>query len=144
MPSTHSRTGPDGAGFLPELSAVCPNRSSSFGRSVMSLIRDDRLKKANDLLLSGGCGVEFAAHLGESLVDMLLEGPEVRSKVNEVLSEGVEACRCGLAELAEIVAKSADVAVGGSCEYPSGCSVLLACLYPPGQVAHLVLKSSDA
>lgn len=110
----------------------------------MSLIRDDRPKKANDLLVSGGCGVEFAAHLGESLVDMLLEGPEVRSKVNEVLSEGVEACRCGLAELAEIVAKSADVAVGGSCEYPSGRSVLLACLYPPGQVAHLVLKSRDA
>ncbi len=118
----------------------------------MSLIRgDDRLKKVNDLLLSGGCGVEFAAHLGESLADMLLkrpemllEGPEVRSKVNEVVSEGVEACRCALAELAEIVAKSADVAVGGSCEYPSGRSVLLACLYPPGQVAHLVLKSSDA
>jgi len=110
----------------------------------MSLIRDDRPEKANDLLLSGGCGVEFAAHLGESLVDILLEGPEVRSKVNEVLPEGVEACRRGLAELAEIVAKSADVAVGGSCEYPSGRGVLLACLYPPGQVAHLVLKSSDA
>lgn len=125
----------------------------------MSFIRgDDRLKKVNDLLLSGGCGVEFAAHLGESLADMLLKCPdmlledpevrskvnEVRSKVNEVVSEGVEACRCGLAELAEIVAKSADVAVGGACEYPSGRSVLLACLYPPGQVAHLVLKSSDA
>ena len=110
----------------------------------MSLIRDDRLKKVNDLVLSGGCGVEFAAHLGESLVDVLLECSEVRSKIDEVLSEGVEACRCGLAELAEIVAKSADVAVGGSREYRSGRSVLLACLYPPGQVAHLVLKGSDA
>jgi hypothetical protein len=110
----------------------------------MSLIRDDRLKKVNDLPLSGGCGVEFAAHLGESLVDMLLEGPEARSKVNEVLSEGIEACRCGLAELAEIVAKSADVAVSGSCEYPSGRSVLFARLYSPGQVANLVLKSGDA
>ena len=103
----------------------------------MSLIRDDRLKKVNDLLLSGGCGVEFAAHLRESLVD-------VRSKVNKVLSERVEACHCGLAELAKIVAKSADVAVGGSCKYPSGRSVLLACLYSPGQVAYLVLKGSDA
>jgi len=94
--------------------------------------------------LSGGCGVEFAAHLGESLIDVLSKSPEIRSKVNEVLSEGVEACRCGPSELAEVVAKSADVAVGGSCEYPSGRSVLLACLYSPGQVAHLVLKSSDA
>jgi hypothetical protein len=42
------------------------------------------------------------------------------TKIDEVLSEGVEACRCGLAELAEIVAKSADVAVGGSREYRSG------------------------
>ncbi len=117
----------------------------------MSLIRDDRLKKANDLLLSGIGGVEFTAHLGKSLVDVLVEGlelrpkaNEVRPKVNEVLSEGVEACRCDLAELAEIVAKSADVAVSGSCEHPSGRSVLLACPYPSGQVAHLVFESSDA
>jgi len=48
------------------------------------------------------------------------------------------------AELAEIVAESADVAVGGSCEYTSGSSVLLAYLYSPGQVTHLVLKSADA
>jgi hypothetical protein len=115
------------------------------------LIRDDRLKKVDDLLLSGGCGVEFTAHLGESLVDILLECAEivlecaeVGSEVNEVLPEGIEACRCGLAELAEIVAKSADVAVGGSCEYTSGRSVLLAYLYSPGQVTHLVLKSADA
>ena len=101
------------------------------------MIRDDRLKKVDDLPLSGGRGVEFAAHLRESLVD-------VRSKVNKVLSERVEACHCGLAELAEIVAKSADVAVGGASEYPGGRSVLLACLYLPGKVAHLVLKGSDA
>ena len=107
------------------------------------MVRDDRLKKVNDLVLSGGCGVEFAAHLGESLVDVLLECSEVRSKIDEVLSEGVEACRCGLAELAEIVAKSADVAVGGAREYPSGRSVLPVCLYLPGKVAHLVLKGSD-
>lgn len=122
------------------------------------MIRDDRLKKVNDLLLSAGCGVEFAAHLGESLVDIALERPEirlecaeirlecaeVRSEVNEVLPEGIEARRCGLAEFAEIVAKSADVAVGGSCEYTSGRSVLLAYLYSPGQVTHLMLKSADA
>jgi hypothetical protein len=131
-------------GFLRELVAVRPNRSSSFGRSVMSLIRDDRLKKDNDLLLSGGCGVEFAAHLRESLVDVPLECPEVRPKVNEVLSERVEACHCGLPELAKIVAKSADVAVCGSCKYPSGRGVLVASLYSPGQVAYLVLKCSDA
>ncbi len=138
--------------------AVRPNGVTSFGRWVTSLIRDDRLKKVNDLLLSGGCGVEFAAHLDESLVDMLLERPEialecaeilfecaeVRSEVNEVLPEGIEARRCGLAELAEVIAKSADVAVGGSCEYTSGRSVLLAYLYSPGQVTHLVLKSVDA
>src|SRR6516164_5504635 len=77
---------------------------TSFGRSVAFLIGDDRLKKVNDLLLSGGRGVEFAAHLDESLVDMLLEGAEirlecaeillecaeVRSEVNEVLSDGIE------------------------------------------------------
>ena len=110
----------------------------------MFLIRDDRLKKVNDLLLSGGGGVEFAAHLGESLVDVPLECPEVRSKVDKVLSERVEACHCGLAELTEIVAKSADVAVGGASEYPGGRSVLLACLYLPGEVTHLMLKGSDA
>lgn len=111
---------------------------------MRSLIRDDRLKKVDDLPLSGGRGVEFAAHLRESLVDVLLECSEVRSEINKVLSERVKACRCGLAELAEIVAKSADVAVGGSREYPSGRSILLACLYPPGQVAHLLLKGSYA
>jgi len=110
----------------------------------MSSIRDDRLKKVNDLLLSGGRGVEFAAHLRESLVDVLVECSEFRSEVNKVLSERVEARRGGQAELAEIVAKSADVAVGGSREYPSGRSIVLACLYPPGQVAHLLLKGSDA
>jgi hypothetical protein len=110
----------------------------------MFLMRGDRLKKVNDLPLSGGCGVEFASHLGEAVVDVLVERPEVRSKVNEVLSEGVEACRRGLAELAEIVAKSVDIAVGSSCEHPSGRSVLLGCLYSPGQVAHLVLKGGDA
>ena len=99
--------------------------------------RTHSVEKVNDLLLSGGRGVEFAAHLRESLVD-------VRSKVNKVLSERVEACDCGLAELAEIVAKSADVAVGGASEYPGGRSVLLACLYLPGKVAHLVRKGSDA
>jgi hypothetical protein len=110
----------------------------------MSLVRNDRLKKVNDLPLSGRCGVEFAAHLGESVVDMPSEGGEVGSQANEVLSEGIEACRCGVAELAQIVTKSADVAVGGSCEYTSGRSVLLAHLYSPGQVTHLVLKSGDA
>ena len=69
------------------------------------MIRDDRLKKVDDLLLSGGRGVKFAAHFGESLVDVLLECSEVRSEINKVLSERVEACRCGLAELAEIVAR---------------------------------------
>ena len=69
---------------------------------------------------------------------------DVRSKVNKVLSERVEACHCGLPELADIVAKSADVAVGGAGEYPGGRGVLLACLYLPGEVAHLVLKGSDA
>ena len=134
-----------------------PNGMTSFGRSVAFLIGDDRLNKVNDLLLSGGRGVEFAAHLDESLVDMLLEGAEirlecaeillecaeVRSEVNEVLSDGIEACRCGLAELAEIVAESADVVVGGSCEYTSGRSVLLAYLYSPGQVTHLAFESGD-
>jgi hypothetical protein len=126
------------------ISAARPNGVTSFGRSLTFLIRNDRLKKVNDLLLSGGCDVEFAAHLGESLIDMLLERAEIRTQVHEVLPKGIEACRRGLAELAEIVAESADIAVGGSCEHTSGRSILLAHLYAPGQVAHLVLESGDA
>ena len=143
VPSTRSRNRPDRAGLVRELSPS-PRPLELIRSMVCVLDRDDRLKKVNDLLLSGGCGVEFAAHLGESLVDVPFECPEVRSKVDKVLSERVEACHCGLAELTEIVVKSADVAVGGAGEYPGGRSVLLACLYLPGEVTHLMLKGSDA
>jgi hypothetical protein len=40
------------------------------GRVVLPLIGDDRLKKVDDLLLSGGHNVELPAHLGEAVVDM--------------------------------------------------------------------------
>ena len=50
--------------------AVSGELQDLVGRSLMSLIGDDRLKKINDLLLSGGHAVELPAHLGEAVVDM--------------------------------------------------------------------------
>ncbi|OIN77884.1 hypothetical protein BMG05_25865 [Mycobacterium malmoense] len=96
------------------------------------------------MLLSCCGGIEFAAHLGESLVDMVAEVAEILAEVDEVLAKRVETCRCGLAEIAEFTAEFADVAVGGSREHPSRCGVLFTGLYSPGQVAHLAFECSDA
>jgi hypothetical protein len=77
------------------------------------LVRDDRLEKINDLLLSYGHDVELAAHLGEAIVDMGTKVDEVLPKVDEVLAEGIETCGRGLAEIAKLAAELTDVAVGG-------------------------------
>ena len=95
----------------------------------MSLISDDRLKEANNLLLPGGHDVELPAHLGEAVVDMITEVDEVLPEVDEVLPKGVETSGGGPAELADFAAELADVAVGGSGEHSSGGRVLPACLY---------------
>ena len=102
----------------------------------MSLISDDRLKEANNLLLPGGHDVELPAHLGEAVVDMITEVDEVLPEVDEVLPEvdevlpkGVETSGGGPAEFADFAAELADVAVGGSGEHSSGGRVLPACLY---------------
>ena len=101
------------------------------------MIGDDRLKKANDLLLSGGHDVELPSHLGEAIVDMRTQAAEVLPKVDEVLAKGSETRGGGMAELA-------DVAVGGSGEYTSGRGILLGCLHPPSEIAHLLFESADA
>ena len=95
----------------------------------MSLISDDRLKEANNLLLPGGHDVELPAHLGEAVVDMITEVGEVLPEVDEVLPKGVETSGGGPAEFADFAAELADVAVGGSGEHSSGGRVLPACLY---------------
>lgn len=96
------------------------------------------------MLLACRGGVEFAAHLGEALIDVLSQIDEVLPQIDEVLSQGVETCRRSLAEFAEVAADFADIAVGGSGEHTSRRGVLLTGLYSPGQVAHLVFESGDA
>jgi hypothetical protein len=96
------------------------------------------------LPLSGCRNVEFAAHLGESLVEMFAEIDEVATEVDEVLAKGVEACGHAVPELAELTAKVADVAVGGTGEYTRRRGVLLTGLYASGQVADLDFESGDA
>ena len=78
-------------------------RRALIGRSVASLVSDNRLKKANNLLLPGSHDVELPAHLGEAVVD-------VRTEVAEVLPKGVETCGGGSAEVADFAAELADVA----------------------------------
>lgn len=82
------------------------------------------------MLLTGRCGIEFAAHLGEALID-------VRTKVDEVFAEGVEAGSSRLPKVAELVVECGHVAVGGSGEDASGSCILLTCSYPPRQLVHL-------
>jgi hypothetical protein len=81
-------------------------RRALFGRSVASLVSDNRLKKANNLLLPGGHDVELPAHLGEAGVDVCTD-------VDEVLPKGVETGGGGSAELTDFAAELADVALGG-------------------------------
>src|SRR4029077_21213728 len=50
-----------------------PMRRALFGRSVSFLVSDNRLKKADDLLLPGSHDVELPAHLGEFVVDVRTE-----------------------------------------------------------------------
>ena len=88
----------------------------------MPLISDDRLKKADNLLLPGRHNVELPTRLGEAVVDMSAE-------VDEVLPKGVETCGRGSAEVADFAAELADVAVGGPGEHSSGGRVLFARLY---------------
>lgn len=88
-------------------------RRALFGRSVASLVSDNRLKKADDLLLPGSHDVELPAHLGESVVDVRTEADEVLPEVDEVLPNGVETCGGGPAELTDFAAELADVALGG-------------------------------
>lgn len=98
----------------------------------MSLIGDDGLKKLHDLLLSRGGGIEFAAHLDKALIDMLAQVVDILTKVDKVLSHGIETCRRGLAEVAEVAAELTDVAVSGPGEHPSRRGVLFTRLYSPG------------
>ena len=93
-----------------------------------------RVQKVNDLLLSGGRRVEFAAHLREPSVDMIAE-------VDRVFSKRVEAGCCRLPEIAEVTSDRADVAIGGTGQHSRGSSVALACLHAPGQAAYLMLES---
>ena len=91
----------------------------------MSLISKHGLKQIDDLLLSDSHDVELSAHLGEAVVDM-------RTKVDEVLSKGIETRSGGMAEIAKFAMELTYVAVGGSGENARGRRVLLTCLHPPG------------
>ena len=90
---------------------------------------------------------ELVIDLRETLVNMPAE-------VDEVFSKRIEARRCGSAdssevrssvgaEVAEFPTERADVAVSRPCEHTRSRRVLLTCLYAPGQVTHLILKSGD-
>ncbi len=107
--------------------------------------------------MSGGRSVEFAAHLGETLVD-LLKSPidmlseageslpkvdEVLPQVDKVLPQGIETCRGGMAEIADFAAELAHVAIGGSRKYTSGGGIMRTCLHSTRQIAHLLLESRD-
>lgn len=111
---------------------------------LRALIGNQRLDKVDDLLLTGCCGVEFAAHFGEALIDVRPKVDEVGSEIHEVFAEGVEADRSRLPKVAEFVVECGHVAVGGSGEDASGSCVLLTCSYSPGQVVHLSFQSGDA
>ena len=99
---------------------------------VVSLISDDRLKEADNLLLPGGHDVELPANLGEAVVDMVTEVGEVLPEVDEVLPKGVETSVGGPVEFADFAAELADVAVGGSGEATraAAASCPLACTRP--------------
>ena len=117
----------------------------------MSPIVDNRLEKLDDLLLTSRSGVELSAHLGESLIDPLeslvdLLEPlgEVLPKVDEVLPHGVEAGRRGPAKVAQLAADLANIAIGGTGKHPGGRGVLLVCMHPSSQIAHLTFEVGDA
>jgi len=71
---------------------------------VRTFLFGQRLQKANDLSLSGGCSIELAADLREPSVDTIAE-------VDEVVSNSVEAGRRRMAKVAEFAPDGADVAV---------------------------------
>ncbi len=105
-------------------------------RSVSLLVRDDGLKKVDNLLLSSGHDVELPARLGEAVVD-------VRAEVDEVLSQGIETRCGGPAEVTNFAPELTDIAVGSTCENSSGRRVLFAYPHPAGQVVHLLLEGAD-
>lgn len=87
--------------------------------ALLVTLSDDGVQQVDDLLLAGGSGVEFAAHLGEPVLYPVAE-------VGEVLAGRVEAGRGGLAEVPDLAANLANVAVGPAGQHASGCRVLLA------------------
>ena len=106
-----------------------------------------RLQNVDDLLLSGGRGIEFASHLCEPSVDLSEPSVDlgealvnVAAEVDEVLPKGVEARRRGLPKIAQLTADRGDVAISSTGEHSCGCSLSLTCLNAPSPIAHLMLE----
>lgn len=123
---------------MPCLVAVCgPSRDCTeedkaigVAGLLVVVLADQRVEQVHDLLLTGCCGVELAAYLGEPVV-----GPP--PEVGQVVAHGVEAGRGGLAEVPDLPADLSDVAVSSAGQYAGGCGVLLAVSDALGQLADL-------
>jgi hypothetical protein len=122
------------SGSTAEVLDVVANSEFGLGRRFRPISTGKRVQKVNDLLLSGGRRVEFAAHLREPSVDMIAE-------VDKVFSKRVEAGCCRLSEIAEVTSDRADVPIGGTGQHSCGSRVALACLHARRQVAYLMLES---
>lgn len=93
----------------------------------------DFSQQADDLRLPGSGGIELAAHLCETLVDVV-------AKVDQILSQRIEGGRGGSTEISDLITNFTDISVGAAGEYPGGRRVLITCADAIVQVADLLLK----
>lgn len=143
------------------------DKNPKHGLGLAVLLVDQRLDEFDDPLLPGYGRVQPAAHLDEPAINPveapidvleapinLLEAPihlveapinllestiDVTAQINEVLSEGVEARRRGIAKIADLGPDFGHVAVGRAGENPRRCGVLFSGLEPPLDIAEIVL-----
>lgn len=85
------------------------------------LLVDQRLDQFNDSLLACSSGVQRAANLGETTINLLEPPIDVTTHIDEVLSESVKAGRCGDAKIADVGSDLSDVPVGRASQYPGSC-----------------------
>lgn len=93
----------------------------------------DLVEESDDLRLSGSGGIELAAHLCETLVDVV-------AKVDQILSQRIEGGRGGSTEISDLITNFTDISVSAAGEDPGGRRVLITCADAIVQVADLLLK----